>query len=174
MTWPGWADFDPAAIRQATKPKRSKFRAEHVFVTEDLTLFSRADFEALAAVSCLQVPTQVVVATKKHGPVTKARPLADLAEDLGFIGHVFDSGREGRRWCDLKTRERLGLITNLERQVPFELHKEGVVISVYVADFTYHEDGRPVVEDAKGCRTREYLRKRKLFQREYHLAIRET
>lgn len=45
----------------------------------------------------------------------------------------------------------------------------------YVADFVYfNQDGRMVVEDAKGVRTREYILKRKLMLWVYGIAIKEV
>ena len=82
----------------------------------------------------------------------------------------FDSVREHSRWVELQILEKAGLISGLKRQVKFELipsQKEGkktVERSVsYVADFVYRENGKTVVEDAKGVRTPEYIIKRKLM-----------
>jgi hypothetical protein len=86
-------------------------------------------------------------------------------------GILHDSRKEARRWCELKLLEKAGKITDLERQVKFELipaqyetyeryGKDGkrlkdgrrrVELSVdYVADFVYTKDGKQVVEDVKG------------------------
>lgn len=104
-------------------------------------------------------------------------------------GITHDSIREANRWCELKLLERAGKISDLQRQVEFELipaqyvecptgeyYKRGekkgqpkvkhVCVEqsvVYVADFVYIENGRKVVEDAKGKRTKEYIIKRKLM-----------
>ena len=93
-------------------------------------------------------------------------------------GETFDSQKEYNRWCELKLLERAKIISNLRRQVPFELipaqyetiatgeyYKRGekkgqpkfkdVCIEqslVYNADFVYDEKGKTVVEDAKGFR----------------------
>lgn len=45
---------------------------------------------------------------------------------------------------------------------------------VYYADFVYREDGRQVVEDAKGVRTEAYKIKRKLMLYIYGIKIREV
>ena len=90
-------------------------------------------------------------------------------------GIVFDSAKEARRYAELKLMERAGEISNLRRQVVFELtpsiREGGRVIeraSHYIADFTYTDrrTGQMVVEDVKGKRTPEYVLKRK-----YMLAI---
>jgi hypothetical protein len=104
-------------------------------------------------------------------------------------GLTFDSLKEYRRFCDLLLLEKAGAITDLKRQVPFELipaqyeelptgefYKRGdrkgqpkfkrVCIEqsvVYNADFTYTENGKTVVEDTKGVRTKDYIIKRKLM-----------
>ena len=84
-------------------------------------------------------------------------------------GIVFDSAKEARRYLDLRLLERSGEIGSLERQVKYELlPKNGRERSVhYVADFRYEENGKLVVEDVKGVRTREYILKRKLFKYRY-------
>ena len=37
----------------------------------------------------------------------------------------------------------------------------------YIADFTYYEHGKKVVEDVKGMRTKDYIIKRKLLRWRY-------
>lgn len=92
-----------------------------------------------------------------------------------FTGDVFDSKKEYNRWCNLRLLERAGKITDLKRQVTFELiptqreestevykagpqkglPKPGAIIEKavnYVADFTYYQDGEYIVEDTKGCK----------------------
>jgi Protein of unknown function (DUF1064) len=44
----------------------------------------------------------------------------------------------------------------------------------YIADFVYTEKGNQVVEDAKGFKTREYMRKRSIMLKLFDIAIRET
>lgn len=44
----------------------------------------------------------------------------------------------------------------------------------YVADFVYIENGKTVVEDAKGVKTPEYRIKRKLMLERYGIKIKET
>lgn len=95
-------------------------------------------------------------------------------------GIRFDSAKEAWRWSELQLLERAGEISGLERQVPFELipeqtrsdgKKEKPII--YVADFTYWQDGRFVVEDVKGLKTREYVMKRKLMLAVHEIEIQE-
>lgn len=104
-----------------------------------------------------------------------------------FDGNVFDSQKEYRRWVELRLLERAGEISDLKRQVPFELIpaqyetvprygikgqrlKDGRKLIeksvVYNADFTYKDHtGAQVVEDVKSpaTRTKDYIIKRKLM-----------
>ena len=77
-----------------------------------------------------------------------------------FAGQYFDSIRERDRWLELRQREFNLEITDLKRQVRFELVPKQTIQgktlrpTVYIADFTYKTpDGHLVVEDAKGVRT---------------------
>lgn len=96
-------------------------------------------------------------------------------------GETFDSVKEYRRFCELRLLERAGAVTDLQRQVKFELipaqRIDGKVVEracSYVADFVYQERGQQVVEDAKGMRTQEYRLKRKLMLWVHGIRIRET
>ena len=97
-------------------------------------------------------------------------------------GIVFDSKREARRYLELTLLEKAGEIRNLERQVKFELipsqRIDGKVVERscdYVADFTYYDkDGRYVVEDTKGMKTKDYIIKRKLMLYIHKIRIREV
>ena len=114
-------------------------------------------------------------------------------------GLTFDSLKEYRRFCDLLLLERAGAITDLKRQVAFELipaqyeeiatgefYKRGerkgqpkfkrVCIEqsvVYNADFVYTENGKKVVEDTKGVKTKDYIVKRKLMLYVHGIRIKE-
>lgn len=112
-------------------------------------------------------------------------------------GETFDSRREYRRYKDLKVLERVGVVKDLQRQVPYIIvpeHREpdttgprggrrkGRVIETaarYIADFVYMEKNRDgtwqqVVEDCKGMRTDTYKLKRKLMYHVHGIRIRET
>lgn len=97
-------------------------------------------------------------------------------------GQVFDSYREYNRYFELKMLERAGEITELKRQVKFVLipkqtDENGKLAErecSYFADFTYTDkDGKYVVEDAKGVRTKEYIIKRKLMLERHGIRVRE-
>lgn len=90
-------------------------------------------------------------------------------------GETFDSQGEYTRWCELKLLQRAGRITNLRRQVRFELlpnqyktdekgRRRLVERSLgYVADFVYEEGGKTIVEDYKGMQTDAFRIKKKLM-----------
>lgn len=78
-------------------------------------------------------------------------------------GIRFDSKLEGERYINLKMAERAGIISDLKLQVPFELKVNGIQICKYIADFTYIQNGKLVVNDAKGVKTKEFRLKQKLM-----------
>jgi hypothetical protein len=79
-------------------------------------------------------------------------------------GEKFDSQKEAHRWGVLQLREKAKEIQNLDRQVRFDLRVNRVLICTYVADFTYEEAGKSVVEDCKGFRTEIYKIKKKMMK----------
>lgn len=104
------------------------------------------------------------------------------ARKVNICGIEFDSKKEGMRWLLLKDMERNGEISNLQRQVPFELlppiyrdevvhlkTKDKIVKKLiqrpvkYLADFTYTKDGKQIVEDTKGLRLPDYVLKKKMM-----------
>lgn len=77
----------------------------------------------------------------------------------------FDSKKEYRDYMDLRARETAGEIKDLRRQVRFSLYGPGGEhIAVYTADFVFLRDGKRVVADSKGHKTREWGRTKKLMQ----------
>ena len=116
-------------------------------------------------------------------------------------GYEFDSKAEFIRWCELRIMERAGKISDLKRQVSYELiptqradstdvykagpqkglPKPGAVIEKpckYVADFVYQQDGETVVEDTKGYKKGAaydlFVIKRKLMLNVHGIRIKET
>lgn len=89
-------------------------------------------------------------------------------------GHYFPSKREAHRYTENKVRQDNGEIRDLRLQTPFNLNVGEVVIGQYRADFTYIENEAFVVEDVKGFRTPLYNWKKKHFEAQYGIAIRET
>lgn len=114
------------------------------------------------------------------------------SQKITVDGETFDSRKEFRRWQELRLLERAGAISQLERQVSFELIpairepptigprggvKQGRIIEKpvnYVADFVYCKDGQKVVEDSKGFRTADYIIKRKLMLYIHGIRLLET
>ena len=90
-------------------------------------------------------------------------------------GITHDSIKEANRWCELKLLERAGKIQHLQRQVKYALipKQEGERAVEYIADFVYHEDGKLVVEDVKGKKTKDYIIKRKLMLWVHGIKIKE-
>lgn len=96
----------------------------------------------------------------------------------------YDSRKEKRRADELGMMRRAGLIEDLKEQVRFELIPKQYVdgklaerATHYVADFTYMENGKLVVEDVKSEATRKlpvYVIKRKLMLHVHGVRIRET
>ena len=83
-----------------------------------------------------------------------------------YQGHTFHSKAELSRYIELCVLKKSGLISDLQLQPKFELlpkQKDERAV-FYFADFSYVEDGKYVVEDVKGIRTRDYVIKRKLFK----------
>lgn len=112
-------------------------------------------------------------------------------------GTVFDSGKEARRYEELLILQRAGKITELQRQVHYELipaqyetyerfSKSGDRLKdgrrlverkvEYVADFVYTnvETGENIVEDTKGVKTKDYIIKRKLMYAVHGIRIKEV
>lgn len=114
-----------------------------------------------------------------------------------YVGNmVFDSQMEMYRYQELSLLERAGKISNLKRQVKFTLIpaqyesferisnitgkrlKDGKRViekeCSYVADFVYEENGETIVEDVKGCKTKDYIIKRKLMLYVHGVRLREV
>ena len=96
-------------------------------------------------------------------------------------GVVFDSRKEANRWCELALLQKAGQVTDLQRQVKYELipsqRIDGKVAEracTYVADFVYRENGKTVVEDTKGFKTKDYIIKRKLMLWVHGIRVKEV
>ena len=96
-------------------------------------------------------------------------------------GLKFDSKAEYRRWCQLKILVKAKEISQLQRQVPYELvpamkAPDGTNLRpvAYIADMTYLDrSGALVVEDVKGVSTQEYRTKKKLMLAVHGIWVRE-
>ena len=100
-------------------------------------------------------------------------------------GFTFDSQKEARRYRDLQLLERTGVIQELKTQVAFvladsvkfenEARRKPAV--KYIADFTYIENDKLIIEDVKSAITRKdkVYRLKKHFMKSVHgLEIREV
>ncbi len=119
------------------------------------------------------------------------------AEKCEYKGEIFDSQKERDRYIELTLLLKAGEITDLQRQVKYELIpaqreadtigkrggvKKGKLIEAgvgYVADFVYKDkNGNLVVEDVKGYRQggayAVFTIKRKLFLYKYGIRIKEV
>lgn len=75
----------------------------------------------------------------------------------------------------LLRKQAAGKIQGLRRQRPFKLRcSTGETVAVYRADFEYIENGRRVIEDAKGHLTAMYKLKRAWMLKDHGITIRET
>jgi hypothetical protein len=97
----------------------------------------------------------------------------------------FDSAKEWRRNQELEIMQRVGEISELNRQVPFvlmpsytiadETTKQGfrTIREIrYIADFTYRlKNGKRIIEDVKGMQTDVFKIKRKLLERKIALGV---
>lgn len=109
-----------------------------------------------------------------------------------YDGKVFDSMKEKRRYCQLQLLEKCGSISDLRLQVPFVLipaiYEDEIIqlktktkvkqkcvqrATTYVADFVYVQDGKTIVEDTKGFRTKEYELKKKMMRAFLGIEIKE-
>lgn len=84
---------------------------------------------------------------------------------------TFDSKKEADEWFMLKIREQAGEISDLQRQVEFQLiptirtTAETLRRCSYIADFYYWDNARQswVVQDTKGFKTDVYNLKKRLM-----------
>ena len=97
----------------------------------------------------------------------------------------FDSAKEWRRNQELEALQRVGEISELNRQVPFVLMPSYTIADKttrqgyrtvreirYIADFTYRlKDGTRIIEDVKGMQTDVFKIKRKLLERKITLGV---
>lgn len=110
-------------------------------------------------------------------------------------GIQFDSRKEMRRYQELLLLQRAGAILNLRRQVKYILipaqyevyeryGKKGQELKPgrrllekecsYIADFVYEENGKEIVEDTKGIKTKDYIIKRKLMLFIHGIRVKEV
>ena len=90
----------------------------------------------------------------QHQPGTRPQSCLSCG---GLAFTTFDSVGESGRWATLVLKEKAGLISDLDRQIRFTLwaardcggRTVQSKVAVYVADFTYIENGKDIIEDYK-------------------------
>lgn len=120
--------------------------------------------------------------TVKPAELAVTKPSKMRNKKVEWNGMVFDSGHELERYRLLLDWQTMGAIRDLHRQVTFVLapavqlegNKRKTPALRYTADFVYVEEGRLVVEDAKGMKTRPYLQKKHLMKTIHGIDILET
>ena len=85
----------------------------------------------------------------------------------------FASKKEYADWCALKLREKAGLITHLQRQVKFPLSVNAQLVTTFIADAVFFENGKRVVVDSKGVQTPVYRLKKKLMRALLNIEVQE-
>lgn len=113
------------------------------------------------------------------------KPRKYLNNKVVIDGIEFDSRKEARRWAVLKLMLAAGEITDLQRQVVFELAPAARLAPDFrlkpairlIADFTYRRDGELIVEDTKSIATKNlpvYRIKKHLLKTVHGLDVHEV
>ena len=131
---------------------------------------TKEQLKACAAASL----NQQVIAKLEELPKQKRSKYGNTKTEIN--GEVFDSAKEADRYVKLLLLQKVGEIGLIKRQVEYELNPGGTHSLKYIADFTYMvvKSGETIVEDVKGFRTREYLRKRRLMKKVHGIIIKEV
>lgn len=113
---------------------------------------------------------------KKADAAQKAKKSKYNAQRVEYDGILFASTKEKNRYVELKWYEQQGLIRDLRLQVAYELNPGGTHSLKYLADFVYIDcqSGQEIVEDAKGYRTKEYKKKKRLMHKVHGIEIKEV
>ena len=95
------------------------------------------------------------------------------AKKVEYNGIKFDSAFELKCWQYLEQLVKEDKITNLNRQIKFELLPANSVYRAlnYIADFTFNVGDKYIVADAKGLVLPEFRLKQKIFFNRYKIEI---
>src|SRR5215469_10960241 len=107
-------------------------------------------------------------------PVRMPRGHKYHAKAVTIDGIRFASTREGKRYAELKLLAKAGEINGLTLQPEFDFKVNGAKIFTYIADFSYFEKEREVIEDVKGVRTAVYRLKKRLIEAYHNIEIVEV
>lgn len=75
----------------------------------------------------------------------------------------FGSIAESRRYRELQILEGLRAISDLTPHPSFKLIVNNSLIGTYTADSRYTENGKTIIEEVKGWKSRDYPLRKKLF-----------
>jgi hypothetical protein len=103
-------------------------------------------------------------------------PVAPKAERT-IDGIVFASKRQAKRYVQLKTLEKSGVISHLEREPEFKVSINGHHYCRYRADFAYFHDGKRVIEDVKSSGTAKdaaYRLRKRAAELQFFIQVREV
>ncbi len=124
------------------------------------------------------------IKAKQQKASTPAKPSKHRNVKTWCDGFRFDSKKEADYWLLLKTRQELGEITELQRQVRFPLccpdsartPGQYSIVADYVADYVFMENGVQHVVDAKGQKKRAcpYPLKKKWLELQTGIVIEEV
>jgi hypothetical protein len=108
---------------------------------------------------------------KKLVPYNKFRNIKVVID-----GKRFASKKEARRYVELRMKQTIGEISELECQVKYVLIEKSATEKqcAYFADFRYrNRNDEVIVEDTKGKKTDLYIMKRKLMLEKFGIKINE-
>jgi hypothetical protein len=131
-----------------------------------------------------KTPTQAEINNALYGKKRRSKYNVDHSPEgllkRTYDGIVFDSEHEKDVYLYLKSLEKAGTISHLERQVEFPLNtisaETGLPVRVcsWTADFVAKDSsGQRVVFDAKGFKTKEYRRTKRWFELQHGTRITE-
>lgn len=94
-------------------------------------------------------------------------------------GERFDSLKEARFFQELKIRERIGEIENIQRQPEYMMTRDGIVIASFRPDFRFTVRGSRQwsvvdVKGGKATRTEAYSLRKRFVESQYGIEIQEV
>lgn len=100
------------------------------------------------------------------------RPHKYGARKVHIAGEAYDSAGEAKWIAGLRLREKAGEISEVERQVKFDLEVNGLRVCSVILDASWLEDETRQYGDYKGMLTRDARLKYKLFEAIYGRPVR--
>jgi hypothetical protein len=137
------------------------------------------DANGVQILGCSYRPCQYATRMRKPGEAVTLPPARGKYNNRKVLvdGMRFDSVGEYEHWLVLKDREAAGEISDLRRQVVYELAPAVVIDGkrkprmTYKADYVYVEGGREVVADWKGVITRDFRVRQHLMMERHGIDI---